>query len=128
MVGPINTVGTTGFTGQTEARRAQSAQEGGSFGAVLQQQLERSQTRQVAFSKHALSRAEERGIEVTPTLLERLGDSVERAEAKGATNILALDQSLAFIVNVPNSRVITALSEAEMKDSIFTNIDGAVFL
>lgn len=62
MVGPINTVGTTGFTGQTEARRAQSAQEGGSFGAVLQQQLERSQTRQVAFSKHALSRAEERGI------------------------------------------------------------------
>lgn len=128
MVGPINTVGTTGFTGQTEARRAQSAQEGGSFGAVLQQQLERSQTRQVAFSKHALSRAEERGIEVTPTLLERLGDSVERAEAKGATNILALDQSLAFIVNVPNNRVITALSEAEMKDSIFTNIDGAVFL
>lgn len=128
MVGPINTVGTTGFTGQTEARRVQSAQEGGSFGAVLQQQLERSQTRQVAFSKHALSRAEERGIEVTPTLLERLGDSVERAEAKGATNILALDQSLAFIVNVPNNRVITALSEAEMKDSIFTNIDGAVFL
>lgn len=128
MVGPINTVGTTGFTGQTEARRAQSAQKGGSFGAVLQQQLERSQTRQVAFSKHALSRAEERGIEVTPTLLERLGDSVERAEAKGATNILALDQSLAFIVNVPNNRVITALSEAEMKDSIFTNIDGAVFL
>lgn len=128
MVGPINTVGTTGFTGQTEARRAQSAQEGGSFGAVLQQQLERSQTRQVAFSKHALSRAEERGIEVTPTLLERLGDSVERAEAKGATNILALDQRLAFIVNVPNNRVITALSEAEMKDSIFTNIDGAVFL
>ena len=69
------------------------------------------------------------GIEVTPTLLERLGDSVERAEAKGATNILALDQSLAaFIVNVPNNRVITALSQAEMKESIFTNIDGAVFL
>lgn len=128
MVGPINTVGSAGFTGQTEARKPESTQQGGGFGAVLQQQLERSQTRQVAFSKHALSRAEERGIEVTPTLLERLGDSVERAEAKGATNILALDQSLAFIVNVPNSRVITALSEAEMKDSIFTNIDGAVFL
>ena len=53
---------------------------------------------------------------------------MERAEAKGARNILALDQSLAFIVNVPNGRVITALSEDEMKESIFTNIDGAVFL
>lgn len=127
MVGSIHAVGSNGLTGQTGARRTQTSQESG-FGAVLQQELERSQTRQVAFSKHALSRAEERGIEVTPTLLERLGDSVERAEAKGATNILALDQSLAFIVNVPNNRVITALSEAEMKDSIFTNIDGAVFL
>ncbi|HJB80899.1 MAG TPA: flagellar biosynthesis protein [Candidatus Flavonifractor intestinigallinarum] len=95
---------------------------------MLQQELERTRTRQVAFSKHALNRAEERGIEVTPALLERLGDSVERAEAKGATNILALDQSLAFIVNVPHNRVITTLSETEMKDSIFTNIDGAVFL
>ena len=95
---------------------------------LLQQELERTQPKQVAFSKHALNRVEQRGIEVTPTLLERLSDSVERAEAKGATNILALDQSLAFIVNVPNGRVITALSEEEMKESIFTNIDGAVFL
>ena len=128
MVGPIHAVGSGNkIAGQDGASKAQNSGQS-SFGAVLQQELERSQTRQVAFSKHALSRAEERGIEVTPTLLERLGDSVERAEAKGATNILALDQSLAFIVNVPNNRVITALSEAEMKESIFTNIDGAVFL
>ncbi len=127
MVGSIHAVGSNGLTGQVDARRTQTSGEG-NFGSVLQQELARAQTRQVAFSKHALSRAEERGIEVTPTLLERLGDSVERAQAKGATNILALDQSLAFIVNVPNNRVITALSEAEMKDSIFTNIDGAVFL
>ena len=72
--------------------------------------------------------SEERGIEVTPNLLDRLTDSVERAEAKGATNILALDQSLAFIINVPNGRVITTMSQDEMKENIFTNIDGAVIL
>ena len=126
MVGPIHSLTQTTLNGQQAAIQTQCP--AGDFGAVFQQELERAQTRQVAFSKHALSRAEERGIEVTPTLLERLSDSVERAEAKGATNILALDQSLAFIVNIPNGRVITALSEEEMKDSIFTNIDGAVFL
>lgn len=126
MVGPIHSLTQTTLNGQQAPVQAQ--RPAGDFGAVFQQELERAQTRQVAFSKHALSRAEERGIEVTPTLLERLTDSVERAEAKGATNILALDQSLAFIVNVPNGRVITALSEEEMKESIFTNIDGAVFL
>lgn len=112
---------------QASAGGRGTAADGG-FGAVFQKELERAQTKTVEFSKHALSRAEERGIDVTPTLLERLSDSVERAEAKGAKNILALDQSLAFIVNVPNGRVITALSEEEMKESIFTNIDGAVFL
>ena len=128
MVGPIQSLSQAPAAGQTGGRQTQRAADG-SFGAVLQQELERTQPRQVAFSKHALSRAEERGIEVTPSLLERLSDSVERAEAKGATNILALDQSLAFIVNVPNGRVITTLSEEEMKaKSIFTNIDGAVFL
>ena len=126
MVGPIQSLTHTTLNGPQAAKQTQWP--AGDFGAVFQQELERAQTRQVAFSKHALSRAEERGIEVTPTLLERLSDSVERAEAKGATNILALDQSLAFIGNVPNGRVITALSEEEMKDSIFTNIDGAVFL
>lgn len=129
MVGSIYTLGSGGGLGPVETGKTQTSPQGSSFDAVLKQEMERTQTRQVAFSKHALSRAEERGIEVTPTLLERLGDSVERAEAKGATNILALDQSLAaFIVNVPNNRVITALSQAEMKESIFTNIDGAVFL
>lgn len=128
MVGPVYTVGGSNRIGRAEGPVSQNSRQGGGFGAVLQQELERSQTRQVAFSKHALSRAEERGIEVTPTLLERLGDSVEKAQAKGATNILALDQSLAFIVNVPNNRVITALSQDEMKENIFTNIDGAVFL
>lgn len=129
MVGSIYTVsGLNGF-GQAEPRTSQTTQSNDSFDAVLQQQMQSTQTRQVAFSKHALSRAEERGIEVTPTLLERLGDSVERAQAKGATNILALDQTLAaFIVNVPNNRVITAMSQSEMKENIFTNIDGAVFL
>lgn len=99
-----------------------------SFENVLQQTLESSDTKQVNLSKHAIARAEERGIEVTPALLDKLTDSVERAQEKGATNILALDQSLAFIVNVPNNRVITLMRQDEMKENVFTNIDGAVLL
>ena len=100
----------------------------GKFAEALQQELRKGEGRQVAFSKHAMARAEERGIQVTDTLLDRLTSSVERAEAKGATNILALDRSLAFIINVPNNRVITTMSQDEMKENIFTNIDGAVIL
>ena len=65
---------------------------------------------------------------MTPTLMDKLNDSVEKAEAKGATNILALDRSLAFIINVPNHKVITLMRQDEMKENVFTNIDGAVIL
>ena len=110
--------------------QAQRKQGGGAFGAMLQQELTKDaqQTQGVAFSKHAISRAQERGIEVTPDLMDQLAGSVVRAQAKGATNILAMDAEKAFIINVPNARVITAITQEEMKENIFTNIDGAVFL
>ena len=84
--------------------------------------------RTVNFSKHALARAEERGIELTPDLMGKLADSVEKAQEKGAKNILAFSNSQAFIINIPYGRVITTMSGEEMRENIFTNIDGAVLL
>lgn len=97
--------------------------------SFAQQMLSRQQKNQpVAFSKHARERAEQRGIQVDEQLVSQLTDTVEKAQAKGATNILAFDTTRAFIINVPNGRVITAMSPDEMKENIFTNIDGAVIL
>ena len=105
---------------------------GSQFGSMLQREIaSASQEREsfsVAFSKHARARAEERGIEVTDTLMDQLADSVERASAKGATNILAFDSTRAFVINIPHGRVITTMSQEEMQENIFTNIDGAVLL
>ena len=99
----------------------------GQFGALLNQELRVAEPA-ISFSKHAQSRAEERGIQVDDTLMGQLADSVERAQAKGATNILAFDATRAFIINVPHGRVITTMSQEEMQENIFTNIDGAVLL
>lgn len=104
------------------AQQTPPAQTGpqGQFGDLLGQRL--------AFSKHAMTRAEQRGIAIDDTLCAQLSDSVEKAQQKGAKNILAFDATRAFIVNVPNCRVITAMSQEEMKENVFTNIDGAVIL
>ncbi len=118
---------------QLQLQRAVQAEQrkpaqSGEFGALLQQELGAVQQPEVAFSKHAVARAEERGIEITPDLIDQLKGSMIRAQAKGATNIIAMDTEKAFIINVPNSKVITAITQEEMKENIFTNIDGAVFL
>ncbi len=118
----------TGRMPVTQHDSSSSKNTGASFREVWQQTLENAQAKQVNLSKHAAARAEERGIEVTPELLDKLAGSVQRAQEKGATNILALDQRLAFIVNVPNSKIVTLMRQDEMKENIFTNIDGAVIL
>ena len=103
---------------------ADAAQQ--SFRTQLLTRQQESQS--IAFSKHARQRAEQRGIQVDDELMDQLSDTVEKAQAKGATNILAFDTTRAFIITVPNGRVITAMSPEEMKENIFTNIDGAVIL
>ena len=100
----------------------------GQFGALLNREIKIAAEPAISFSKHAQSRAAERGIQVDDALMGQLADSVERAQAKGATNILAFDATRAFIINVPHGRVITTMSQEEMEENIFTNIDGAVLL
>ena len=118
-------------TSQVEQVQPVGRREAGDqFGVMLRRELRQAAPEgfSVDFSKHAMARAEERGIEVTDTLMGQLADSVERASAKGATNILAFDATRAFIINVPHGRVITTMSQEEMQENIFTNIDGAVLL
>lgn len=114
---------------QQAAAQTQQTVRNDSFGAMFREELQKVQEpRNVEFSKHAMTRAEERGIDITPDLIDQLRGSMIRAEAKGATNILAMDSEKAFIINVPNAKVITAITQNELKENVFTNIDGAVFL
>ena len=114
---------------QQAAPQTQQTVRNEAFGAMFQQELQKAKgPRNVEFSKHAMTRAEERGIDITPDLMDQLRGSMIRAQAKGATNILAMDNEKAFIINVPNAKVITAITQNEMKENVFTNIDGAVFL
>lgn len=128
----IERLNQSGFvSGRQKTQHSPSASTG-TFGDLLRQRLESVGTEQkpatIEFSKHAQMRAEERGIQMNDELLNRLSTSVELANAKGAKNILVFDTGRAFIVNVPQNRVVTAISQQEMQDNVFTNIDGAVLL
>jgi len=128
VIEQIQKVRNTGVAAGAAQRKADGTQAG--FGAMLQEKIQQKKETpsQINFSKHAMARAEERGIELTPALMEQLAGSVERAQEKGATNILAFNATQAFIINVPYGRVITTMSQEEMRENCFTNIDGAVLL
>ena len=58
--------------------------------------------------------------------MERLAEGAQKAGVKGIRDSLVMVDNLAFIVNVPNSTVVTAMDQNQADENIFTNIDGAV--
>lgn len=84
---------------------------------------------QVQFSNHAIKRLESREIDVTENdTLERLNKGVELAAQKGCGRSLVLIDSTAYIVSVENNKVITTVSQADLKQNVFTNIDSTVIV
>jgi len=84
------------------------------------------ENKEVTFSKHAESRLKTRGINLTDEQKLKLNDAVNKAGEKNVKDSLIMMDDIAFVVNVKDKNVITALNKDEMKNNVFTNIDGAV--
>lgn len=83
---------------------------------------------EVKFSKHAAGRLADRNIELTSSQMERLQEGAQRAQLKGIKESLVIVDQLAFIVNIPNNTVVTAMNQNDAAENVFTNIDGAVII
>lgn len=92
------------------------------FKAIFKEELEK-----LKFSNHALKRLENRNISLSDADLGKIQDAVEKAELKGAKDSLVMMKDTAFIVNIPNKTVVTAMPLNNSDENIFTNIDSVVF-
>lgn len=101
-------------------------QSGLSFQEIFSQKT--TESAELKFSKHASNRLFDRNIELTKEQLERLNEGATKAGEKGIRESLVIVDQLAFIVNVPNNTVITAMDQTETNENVFTNIDGAVIM
>ena len=121
---------TNRYLGQPEKAKEQSGGADISFQDVLKQKTSEgiSPEQELKFSKHASGRLNERGIELSDSQMERLEDGVRRAGQKGIKDSLVIVDELAFIVNVPNNTVVTAMDSTQITENVFTNINGAVIM
>ena len=112
-------------SGSNAAQQIGKAKES-TFAGLMQQEIQKENG--VQFSKHAEMRIQQRGIEVSADMMDSLNQAVEKARQKGAKDTVIISAQGAFIVNVPNNIVVTTMTEQEMKNNIFTNIDSAVLM
>ena len=104
-------------------KTTESNKETVSFQDVLNEKVKQ----EVKFSKHAIGRLENRNIELSEDQLDRLNQGVGQARTKQIQESLVMMDNLAFIVNVKNNTVVTAMEQGE-SGQVFTNIDGAVIV
>jgi flagellar operon protein len=108
---------------RTQASGSAPLTTGPSFAAVLQRI---GGAQPPKFSRHALDRLQQRGIDLGQPTLDRLTDGVSRAAGKGSNNSVVFVDGTAFVVSVANNTVITAVGAEHMREHVFTNIDSAV--
>lgn len=99
---------------------------GKSFQEILEQQRLTNTNSELKFSKHASERLVSRNIDLSASQLSRLETGARMASEKGIKESLVMVDNMAFIVNVKNNTVVTAVGDGENK--VFTNIDGAVII
>lgn len=113
------------YLNQTKVSPKAVTADGLSFQEILHRQ---NKTGEVKFSKHAAGRLSDRNIELTDGQMERLNEGAAKAEQKGIRESLVIVDELAFIVNIPNNTVVTAMNSHDATENVFTNIDGAVIM
>ena len=125
MVDAVDTGRTQALAaGASSPRPATAATADG--GARFQAVLAAMEHSQLSFSKHALRRIEQRGLQLDGERLRRLEQAVDRAQQKGSRDSLILLDELALVVSVRNQTVVTAMDNASSKEHVFTNIDSVV--
>lgn len=109
-----------------DSNKKESEKKSISFEEVLstKSQTNVENTNGIRFSKHANDRLAYRNIDLSKEQMDRLEYGTNKAREKGIQESLVMVDDLAFIVNVKNNVVVTAVNDTE--DAVFTNIDGAV--
>ncbi len=116
-------LGRVNGVGEQPAKPAGTAKpvEGNSFIETLES------VQGVRFSNHALKRLQSREINLNSDNVNRLSDAIDKAEKRGGKSSLVMVDDLAFIVNVHNRTVVTALDTNQRGEGVFTQIDSVVF-
>jgi len=105
--------------------QAKPAPSGGAGGASFADLLSKS-TAAPQFSRHALARLAQRGINLDQATVSRVASGITRAANKGSRDSVVFVDNTAFVVSVRNNTVITAVDSEHMREHVFTNIDSAV--
>lgn len=82
----------------------------------------------IQISLHAAKRLNEREIGLDSDEFFRLKEAISKLKNKGGQESLVVTDKAAYIVDVPNSTIVTAMDKDKLSGSVFTQIDSTIIL
>ena len=82
----------------------------------------------VRLSGHAKKRLEERNLTMDGNEFLKIRDGIDKLKEKGGKDSLIVTNQAAYIVDVDNQTVVTAMDKEDMAENVFTKIDSTLFI
>lgn len=121
--------------GKNQASKKEKAESTNEFEQLLdakkseeQQKAKPKEEQDVFISAHATKRLRERNLEVDGEEYLKLKEAISRLKNKGGKDSLVITNNAAYIVDVGNNTIVTAIDKSNMSENIFTKIDSTLVM
>ena len=127
--GKINNSSTAGVLRHHKRRSPGNSDNGnlGEFKSLLKEKIiEARDGHGINLSNHAAKRIESRQLEVDSNEFIKLRGAIDKLKDKGGQESLVITDKAAYIVDVNNNKIVTAIDKGSIDDSVFTKIDSTL--
>jgi flagellar operon protein len=82
----------------------------------------------ISLSVHAAKRLQERNLQMDSDEFFKLKGAIDKLKTKGGQDSLIITNKAAYIVDVANNKIVTAIDKDNMAENVFTKIDSTLIL
>ena len=82
----------------------------------------------LSFSTHASKRIEERKIDIDAKEYMKIREAMAKLKAKGGKTSLIVSDKAAYIIDIKNNKIVTAVDKNSIAENVFTKIDSTAFV
>ena len=98
------------------------------FEEVLAKKLRPNQAYGIKLSQHAQKRIAERQLDLDAQEFFKLRQAFDTLKNKGGKDSLVVTPKAAYIVDVDQRSIVTAMDKRDMAENVFTKIDSTLFI
>lgn len=111
--------------GLSKANKLNSG-ESSEFNQILKSNINEAPELQI--SNHAAKRLAMRNINLDGKEYMKLKEAWGKLKSKGGQDSLVVTDKAAYILDVSNGKVVTAVDKNDMSENVFTKIDSTLFM